>query len=204
MSTPSSRTGTLNPGTCYSQDSNVDKTAGIRYGVISQRSVSPDSLDQIFQHGRDTRYAVLRAEFFAAERQKWADAGRDLEDFDEDEAGDMFDEKFESNGLRDYVYERDGYRIQGCLDFDLMVTRSPFFTYAQYCSPCVPGAGHLDNHYSAENSGTANVPGFGETYAMLAEECGFPRVYCFGHDWFESGVAPYPVFSVETGKIVAP
>jgi len=26
--------------------------------------------------------------------------------------------------------------------------------------------------------------------------------YCFGHDWFEDGKAPYPVYSVETGELV--
>ena len=30
------------------------------------------------------------------------------------------------------------------------------------------------------------------------------RAFCFGHDWFEEGKAPYPVFSVATGKRVRP
>jgi len=32
-----------------------------------------------------------------------------------------------------------------CLDSDILVTKSPFYTYAPFCSPCVPGAGNLDS-----------------------------------------------------------
>lgn len=30
------------------------------------------------------------------------------------------------------------------------------------------------------------------------------KTYCVGHDWFEDGKAPYPVYSVATGELVAP
>ena len=62
---------------------------------------------------------------------------------------------------------------------DVMLVKAPFFTNAQYCSPCVPGARHLGN--PCENG---------------------PATFCFGHEWFDSGEAPYPVYSVETGKRV--
>jgi hypothetical protein len=62
-----------------------------------------------------------------------------------------------------------------------MVTDSPFYTFAQFCSPCVPGAGNLDN---AMDEGV--------------------KTYCLGHDWFESGKAPYPVYSVTSGELVDP
>ncbi len=66
-----------------------------------------------------------------------------------------------------------------CHESDICITRSPYFTHAQFCSPCRPGAGNLD---SPCESG--------------------PRSYCFGHDCFESGVAPYPVYSVATGELI--
>ena len=73
----------------------------------------------------------------------------------------------------------DEYQVINCLDNDAMVIKSPYYTLAQFCSPCVPGAGNLDN----------------------ACEAG-PRTYCFGHDWFDGNVAPYPVYLVSTGELV--
>ncbi len=70
---------------------------------------------------------------------------------------------------------------QGGDDSDVFILLSPYFTRAQFCSPCAPGACHLSN--PTED---------GE------------RAYCFGHDWFEDDVAPYPVYSVKTGELVAP
>lgn len=67
---------------------------------------------------------------------------------------------------------------------DVWVFKSPYFTYAQFCSPCAPGACHLRN--------------------PLDEPSEPNRCYCLGHDWFEDGKAPYPVYSVETGEIVNP
>lgn len=67
---------------------------------------------------------------------------------------------------------------------ELWVYRSEYFTYAQFCSPCMPGACNLDSplDHRAPNN----------------------RCYCLPHEFFEEGIAPYPVFSVKTGKIVDP
>jgi hypothetical protein len=66
----------------------------------------------------------------------------------------------------------------------LFVTDSPYYTYARYCSPCCPGALDLDNDLTSD--------------ADFTEEVNFsgPRGYCFGHDYFEDGKAPYRVFRV--------
>lgn len=64
---------------------------------------------------------------------------------------------------------------------DIFVMRSPYFTYAQFCSPCAPGACYLRNPCPPNLNN---------------------RAYCFGHDWFDEGEAPYPVYSIETGKEV--
>jgi hypothetical protein len=96
-------------------------------------------------------------------------------------------------------------------EVDIFITKSPYFTYAQFCSPCAPGAGYLMSPFvnKWENSGTGQSgimkpEEYPEDYKTKAENAGFPKVYCFGHDWFEEGKAPYPVFSVETGEIVLP
>jgi hypothetical protein len=65
-------------------------------------------------------------------------------------------------------------------DCDIFIERSPYFTYAQFCSPCAPGACYLRNP----------IP------QRLVDN----RCYCFGHDFFADNIAPYSVYSVETGK----
>lgn len=69
---------------------------------------------------------------------------------------------------------------QGGDDCDIFILESPYFTYAQFCSPCAPGACYLRN--------------------PLSNQVESNKAYCFGHDWFDGGKAPYPVYSVETGR----
>ena len=80
-----------------------------------------------------------------------------------------------------HTYDKEGYKAVGGSDGDIFVIESPYYTRAAFCSPCAPGACYL----------TDPDPD-GE------------RAYCFGHDWFDDGVAPYPVYEVTTGKEVAP
>jgi hypothetical protein len=78
-------------------------------------------------------------------------------------------------------YEDDGYSLTDCLDSDIFVLTSPFYTFAQFCSPCVAGAGNLD---SPDTDGV--------------------KTYCLGHDWFDDGKAPYPVYSVDSNTLEEP
>lgn len=79
-------------------------------------------------------------------------------------------------------YVDDGETVAECGESgDIFVTSSKFFTFAPLCSPCALGACYLRD---------ANE--YGE------------KSYCLGHDWFDDGVAPYPVYSVETGELVNP
>ena len=77
----------------------------------------------------------------------------------------------------------DDGTYQGTLDSsgDAWCFKSPYYTRAAFCSPCAPGACSLN---SACEDGE--------------------RAYCFGHDWFDEGRAPYPVYSVATGERVLP
>lgn len=163
---------------------NIDRKTGIRYGVISQHSV--------LQAWADSSEADYGSPYCPC-------CGNDAAEYDSEK-----DDDFESShGCADYMcescklvfdsseafsdeplgfhYSGDGYEASSCLDSDIIITLSPFFTLANYCSPCVPGAGNLNS---------ANDDGI--------------RAYCFGHDWFENGRAPYPVYSVETGQLVEP
>ena len=121
---------------------------------------------------------------------------RDLESIIEaafDEAEEHIGNAYDSGEI-DPLYEHDGYKITKCLDCDLMILKSPFYTYAQYCSPCVPGAGNLNHPFDGPI----------ENWCKAAEEAGFPKVFCLGHDWFDDNTAPYPVFSVATNEQVQP
>lgn len=64
---------------------------------------------------------------------------------------------------------------------DVFIEKSPYYTYAEFCSPCAPGACHLRRFNPA-----------GE------------KTYCLGHEFFDGDKAPYVVYSVETGRIVEP
>ena len=110
--------------------------------------------------------------------QAWADSSQPwYGDTPEEEIGD-FDEP-----INWYVDDAE-YRAESDDNGDIFIIRAPFFTYAQYCSPCAPGACYLPN--------------------PLEEPDARNKCYCFGHDWFDSGVAPYPVYSVATGARVEP
>ena len=81
-----------------------------------------------------------------------------------------------------FRYEDDGYTCeQSYDDTDIFIMESPYYTLCQYCSPCAPGAGYI--MHEVENG---------------------VKAYCFGHDWFDSGKAPYHVYRVTTGEEVLP
>ena len=180
--------------------SNLNKVSGIRYGVISQNEVG-----QAWYDSSEPNY------FYNCPKCEM-------------EIGHEFLEvcphcKYEiQDGDFDFIepishFLDDGKYLAECgEDGDIFITKSPYFTYAQFCSPCAPGAVYLMTPYKPEGLAKEQMrtvsevapKAYGEAFKSYAEASGFARGYCFGHDWFEGGKAPYPVFSVETGKIVQP
>lgn len=67
-------------------------------------------------------------------------------------------------------------------DNDLFVLESPYYTRAQFCSPCAPGACYLLNPTGKDGA----------------------KAYCLGHDWFDKKKAPYPIWRVADDTIVKP
>lgn len=170
--------------------SNVNKATGIHYGVISQHSIMPEATDDFEQYyGEPTcpqcgNPAMEISEFDekhpdVTELKPYAHGCTDfacpvcLLSLD---SADVYSD--ESQG---FTYEREGYKLTDCLDSDIFVLESPFYTHAQYCSPCVPGAGNLET--PVEDG---------------------PKTYCLGHDWFEDGKAPYQVYRVSDDSLVVP
>ena len=167
--------------------SNVDVATGIRFGVISCNSVSCEALSDVeYDYGDPCcpkcGGMALASGDLPEESENWEIARGACSDWGCDTCEYVFDssEAYGDEAIG-WKYEADGYQLADCLENDVMVLASSFYTFAQYCSPCVPGAGNLDN--PIEDGA---------------------KTYCLGHDWFEEGKAPYPVFSVETGAEVHP
>lgn len=166
---------------------NMDGETGIRYGVISQNAVNPDAIGDIFQSGTDTDYE----DYIAEAKSKLSSALDDY--FHGDRLAKAVESAFDaiSQDLADNYegtgdcarmdYESDGYKLSTDSGGDLWVLKSPYFTYAQFCSPCAPGACYLTSPLETPVDGN--------------------KAYCLGLDWFDDDQpCPYPVYSVETGK----
>lgn len=175
---------------------NIDRETGVRYGVINMNALS------------EWAWESFEADYGDPACPKCGGEVVDSSDLDEDaenerERADQGDGRLPLDIQKDYfcrscnksywsdrVYGDDpnGWTLddgeyQATVDSqnDVFITRSPYYTHAQFCSPCAPGAGHLEN----------------------PTEDGV-KTYAFGHDWFDGDVAPYPVYSVATGRRVAP
>src|SRR5258708_23698701 len=150
---------------------NINHKTGIRYGVISQHAVSQAWADSaVADYGEPS----------------CPGCGRDLH---KEEDGSMYCSRCGSVDRAEcygeevigWSYLDDGYELVDCLDSDIMVIDSPFYTFAPLCSPCCANAGNLDD---------------AAHFADFHDEAILPRTYCLGHDWFEDGQAPYPVYGI--------
>ena len=174
--------------------SNVDPATGIRYGVISQHSLASWFFDD-YQGEYGDPHCPKCGNPAVDVTSKGADYLETIEEYDQDRgctdyACDscryVFDssEAFPDEPLG-FKLEDDDYTAVDCLDSDVMILRSPYYTYAPFCSPCVPGAGNLDDSegHTSENG---------------------VKTFCFSHDLFEDRRAPYRVFRVEDDSEVLP
>ena len=131
---------------------NINPDTGVRYGVISTRNIDQDVLDTILQNGTDLSYAEAEEE---TRRDVEADvrAGRGilLDDVDMEVQARMENYQSDEPVVRYTLTDDAG---QTTLEVQttwlggaqlLWVFKSPYRTKARLCSPCVPGAGDLDN-----------------------------------------------------------
>ena len=152
---------------------NIDPKNGIRYGVIATNSVSGYALDDLEYNypfscpkcgseklvdSRSGKY-----DYYCQSCRQWYMA---YECYDEESTG--------------FHYDDDGYNLIDCLDTNIMVIESLYYTFTEYCSPCVPGAGNLDS---------PNEEGV--------------KTYCLGADWFDDyNKIPYPVYLVKDDSLI--
>ena len=193
----------MNPGIDYGLGStNIDHESGIRYGVISQHVVGERWYeDSEPEYGNPT----------------CPDCGTDINGIptpaDEEDPSDYYCDVCDAPVDSDcafgdeplgYSYVGEGYTLADCLDSDIMVLKSPYYTYAQFCSPCVPGAGNLEHPLDGDCKHLTCKRDRREHGLQVCADVLPNKCYCLGHDWFEEGKAPYPVYSLETGELVEP
>lgn len=163
--------GTNYKGIDYSLgQSNINHETGIHYGVIPFKEVAL------------VWFGESEACYFYSCPECGYEFGNDYPEKETcPECGIEFDDyTFDCLEPASFYFEDKEYSAeQGAEDVDIFILRSPYFTYSQYCSPCAPGAGYLMNPLNELDENN--------------------KTYCFGHDWFEDGKAPYPVYSVKTG-----
>lgn len=183
---------TTYPGIDYSagQPINRNTETGLRYGIIPSNDVNPDALEDIYSNGTDTGYEDWCEAIKDAIRNALSDylSNKAIERVIDNGLNDIGDDYQGTGDCTPLEYASDGYELRIASDGDLWVIGSPYFTYAQFCSPCAPGACYLRNPLD-------NVLDNADWHPEN-------KCYCLGHDWFEDSKAPYTVYDVATGKVV--
>jgi len=167
---------------------NIDKDNNIRFGVINQNEVL-----QAWCDSSEGFYDNPICPKCFNEADKTSDYG-DNDSMTDDDGEEITDDYYCSRcniGVDDNnpdnwsdeahsYFIDDGEYLAECNDgIDIFVMKSPYYTKAQFCSPCAPGACYLMNPCDD-----------GE------------KAYCFGPDWFEDNKAPYPIYRVSDDTIV--
>ena len=182
---------------------NIDHATGIRYGVISGNgdisqawndSAEPDYGDPTCPKcGNDAR----RLSDSPADEDTSADTAESLDTDEYDQASHecadyacdacryvFGSESAYGDDPHGYTLEDGEYTASSCLDSDVMILRSPYYTICRFCSPCVPGAGNLN---SPDPDGI--------------------KAYCFGPDWYQDDngdeYVPFPIYRVSDDSLVA-
>lgn len=169
-------TKTAYPGIDYSRGTaNTDVNNGIRFGLLSMNTENLTSW--------------IYEELEGVYPPRCPDCSNDLSEPEEASMRcNSCDADFEHRDHEMYGDEPDyqefkpeGYEGHLGSNNELWITKSPYYMHAQFCSPCAPGAGNCNT------------------------ECeDGPKTYCLGHDYYETSVAPYKVYSVETDEEVLP
>ena len=160
---------------------NRDMETGIRFGVIQADRVPYWYEESEAQYGNPTcpKCGGVVVDYDDDEHNEYECEPNSCSDYTCEECEYVFDSQdaFPDEPYS-FTYEKDGYLIEQSQDSpDLFILKSPFYTYAQFCSPCAPGAVYLETPISGKPEGN--------------------KGYCLGHNWFESGKAPYPVHRVK-------
>jgi len=146
---------------------NIDPETGIRFGVISQ--------NEILQAWADSSEPVYT--YLCPHCSSYLGENPDLDGTCENCKQEYSSSDFEGQEPDCFVLDDGEYKAQSDSYGDIFITKSPYYTLCDFCSPCAPGAGYL------------TTPGI-------------IKAYCFHHDFWDNTIARYAVFSVETGNVI--
>jgi hypothetical protein len=160
---------------------NIDTETGIRFGVIPQNAVGSAWFDSSEPDYGDPTCPKCGHEAKKAkgEYARYEHARHECDDYVCHRCKYVFGSESAYGECQGCVIDDGEYKARSDDRGDIWVFASPYYTRAQFCSPCAPGACYLTSEC--------------ETGA---------KAYCLGHDWFDGGKAPYTVYSVETGEVV--
>ncbi len=171
--------------------SNFDPKTRIRFGVISQNAIMPEATDDFEMDYGSPHCPTCGNEAVASDDETVVDAEwNDGKDYACAECEECFwsDSAFPDEAIG-WSYDADGYKLADCLDNDIFVVESPYFTYAAFCSPCVPGACSLESPLDTDDV----------TDGILSDN----KCFCLGPEWFdEYNPIPYTCYRVSDGTVV--
>jgi hypothetical protein len=149
---------------------NINLSTGIRYGVINQN----ECMD-FWGEQSEAYYGLPHCPYCGNELKKDKEYSHCPHC-----RKSLVEESLYSDEASSFYIDDETYTAESDDYGDIFITKSPYYTYAQFCSPCAPGACYLSNELSGKPQGN--------------------RAYCFGHDCFTDNKAPYHVYSVKTGE----
>jgi hypothetical protein len=161
------------PGIDYGMGTTNVSSEGIRYGVLPFHDICQawcDSSEANYGKPELTDCDCPRCGHNEGQSYEWGDnlICEECDESYEIEFPDCAEPISHVLDDGEYLAEQSG---DSC---DIFILKSPYYTHAQFCSPCAPGAGYLRNPCEAG-----------------------PKTYCFSHDWFDDeSPCPYPVYQV--------
>lgn len=161
---------------------NIDPKTGIHYGVIRKNDLF-NCAEEFYERATDLTYEleennlknVIETGLGGMLNEEHVKEIVDI-------AVKLLREEYEGD-CAVLLYEQDGFKLYASNDdTDLMVLKSPYYTYAKKCSPCAPNAGDL----------SAAVKSKDEIKSDMV------KTYCLPADWFdEEEGCPYEYWEVE-------
>lgn len=168
--------------------SNIDHETGIRYGVISINELTewiwdelegyypefcPHCGNELEENWDDGCYETEQGEGYVSINEVkdplCPHCGERIED------GEQYSDEASGYILTDSEIKGETFQD----NTELFVFKSPYYTHAQFCSPCVPGAGNLSTYCSSG-----------------------PKTYCLPKDYFQDEKCPYPYYSVADDTLI--
>lgn len=172
---------------------NYDKETGIHYGVINANEVPFWIEDSEPYYGKPCCPKCGNEAIDYCEEYNKNETIVDSYELAEYECNDFVchdcqyvfgsESAFPEEPLSWYIDDKEYSAECSGDDNDIFVMKSPYYTYAQFCSPCAPSACSLS--------------------CPLQESIAENKAYCLGINFFdEDNPCPYPVYSVETNECI--